>query len=211
MIRFLMLVLCGFVMPINVFASSLYSQLIKSQPPHVMEKILNDAYFDVTTSVRCNAIEAAFLKRLYSGSSADPYLLDNLSELARNLCGSYEVTDDIDKFVSKYYIESCKGITNRSKEEFINHCLKTDVFCRLGYNMADGLKLLVDTVAKDERDDEFYLCVLSAVASQKFDSVQKKIDLLDYGLERARYYNNVSFENMINQLKQEIDKLNQND
>ena len=156
--------------------------------------------------------EEEFLRRLKTDYVwREDNQVDNLAYLGRNLCYfSRNVKDALNDLVFKYYSDVCNGKgKNAPKTEYINHCIKYPTLCSLDYSISDGMKFLLDITAFSNKNDDFYVCVLSVVATWDFENAQEKNNLLDYGLERAKHYNNVQFENIINQLKQEIDKLKQ--
>lgn len=204
--KYLILILLMFV-SVGADAADFRMSLYNAKEPYEIENIILE---NENATRKCDIIEEEFLRRLKTDYVwREDNQVDNLAYLGRNLCYfSGNVKDALNDLVFKYYSDVCNGKgKNAPKTEYINHCIKYPTLCSLDYSISDGMKFLLDMTAFSNKNDDFYICVLSVVATWDFENAQEKNNLLDYGLERAKHYNNVQFENIINQLKQEIVKL----
>lgn len=186
-----------------------YEELKEANTPGLITAFVE--FFDSEEGVPCKVLEDEFSRRMADGWN-DSRQIENLLRLKEyNPYLSYKFDD----FVYDFYNYKCnvKNITADgqkivdAKMNFINKCLIEDV---CGFGSGDGviyaaLRQLMDKTSLGGKTPDYYLCVLKTVADYNADS-QKKLDLLNHGLERARKYNNRDFEFLVNELLKEIEK-----
>ncbi|MBR5625832.1 MAG: hypothetical protein IKW67_03580 [Alphaproteobacteria bacterium] len=183
-----------------------YEDLKNANTPALITAFIE--FFDAEEGVPCQVLEDEFSRRMKDGWK-NPRQIENLLKLKEY--NSY-VSDKFDDFVYSFYDYKCNIKDGQEivdpKMNFINKCLIEN---QCGFNVDDGvvysaLRQLLDGTAIGYKSLEYYLCVLKTVADYDTDS-QKKIDLINYGLERAKKYNNHDFEYLINGLLREIEKI----
>ena len=200
-------------------------ELGRAKTPQELNDLL-EYYADYEYDLRKNneyqrIVSQEFHDRFRNYNRNGEYYIDNLCALlnaGNRVSGGVDILDDA-QFVHDFYNGVCSRITvsdddlkaNQQKQDFIDRCLRS-VSGRYGVDAFNrGLRYWVDLSALQKtRSDNYYLCMFDTVAKYGGD-LDNKLALIEYAEERARLYNNVRLQNLLQQLRQEIDKIKPND